>query len=225
MLRRPLRPRTRSSWLHLGRLAVALASWLIASPTLATPVVLYTFEDEEGDAVNAPSTVEDGLSAGAWLSDLSSISFVAGSPGLALSTNQWGVDAATGNALRFLLAPETEQTLALTGFGFDQMRSGTGPTSWSLLVAGSPVAGGDTSTSFQGREGALASLLVSAPTEIALIATGASSSAGTWRIDNFRLEGHWVAAVPEPSVAALLASGFALAAARQRPQRRRDRAA
>lgn len=221
MTRRSLRPGARSPRLRLGRLALACAAWLIASPTLATPIVLYTFEDEEGNAVNAPASVEPGLSAGAWLSDLGSISFVAGSPGLAISTNQWGVDEAAGNALRFLLTPETDQALLLTGFGFDQMRSGTGPTSWSLLVAGSPVAGGgDTSTSFQGREGVLASLLVAGPTEIALVATGASSSAGTWRIDNFRLEGHWVAAVPEPSVAALLASGLALTAAARHPRRR-----
>jgi hypothetical protein len=189
-------------------LAAALAAWLLAASATATPLLLYTFEDAEGEPVNAPSLLAEGLSAGAWTSDLGTLSFVAGNPGSALSTNQWSVDGNPGNALRLVIAPEAGHAFLLTEFGFDQMRSGTGPVAWSLQLDGVSVAEGETSTSFQARAGALADILVEGPVDIALVATGASSSAGTWRIDNFRLEGR-AAVVPEPSSAALLATGLA----------------
>ena len=59
--------------------------------------------------------------------------------------------------------------------------------------------------------------------ELALSGTGASSSVGTWRIDNFRLEGTRVPEpVPVPAPIGLLASGLVWLRCRAGQQRQAE---
>lgn len=194
---------------RLPRWSLLLLLTVLSAPAFqakAAPLLVYDFDDGAGGFANAPSLVAPGLTAGPWSVDLGSVGHVAGNPGRAISGTQW----LTGNAFRFSLAPTTDQILVLTGFSFDQQASGTGPTGWLLYLAETLIGSGGTSTSFQLQQALLANLLVHGPVEISLAAGGAGSNAGTWRIDNFRLEGHWAAAVPEPRAGLLLGIGLAM---------------
>ena len=190
--------------LCLASVVALIPLW--APPASSTPVVGFDFDGAGGVFELSPDTLAPGLAAAPW-SDLDGVfSSVAGNPGLALSSRSFH----DGNSLLFALSVLPGYVLALDGFAFDQRASASGPSNWALSIAGAQVANGTTSTSFAGRSGMLGLSGLAGDVVIALSGTGASSSAGTWRVDNFSLTGA-VSPVPlPPSLLLLLSSVLGL---------------
>jgi len=226
----PIRPvtssSTRFSSLTLRHAAVAAVFCCTLVPqhsaaATITPVLAYAFD--QGELFRATADhLADGLHANTWTLAAGGGTSTAGNPGRALSANGWDGD---GNAfvLRVSLAPG--HTLALTGFGFDERASGTGAQVWSLRIADVSLAEGRTHTSFT-RHAGLLSLPgpLSGQFDVVLAGWGASSGSGTWRMDNFFLEGQVLApagasphVIPLPGALALLAGPLLLCPRRRRP--------
>jgi hypothetical protein len=179
--------------------------WL-APPASAAQVLGYDFDGPGGALELSADTLAPGLSAAPW-SDLDGVlASAAGNPGLALSSRSFH----DGNGLILALTVLPGYVLTLDGFAFDQRASNTGPTSWGLSIAGAELANGTTSTTFADRSGVLGLGDLAGDIVIAVSGAGASSSAGTWRIDNFSLTGA-VNPVPlPPSLLFLLSSVIGL---------------
>lgn len=168
----------------------------------ATPLVSYDFDGPDGSFVNGPASVAAHLTASAWSDDDGTLSDYAGVSGRAVAASSWN----DGNAFRFALTVAPGYSLQLSSFGFEQRASSTGAKSWALTLDGATLASGTTSTSFAARSGGLALSALTDQLLFAVTGTGANSSTGTWRIDNFLFSGTLTAnAVPEPPAPLLLA--------------------
>lgn len=133
----------------------------------------------------------------------------------------------TTDYFAWTLAPTTGHTIDLVSFTYTGQASGTGPTSFALRSSvdsfgtsiGAPTATGTTitltSSSYQGLSG---------PIEFRLYGWGASSSSGTFSVNDFTFNGA-VSAVPEPSTYAALAGMASLGMAFVRRRRARGKAA
>jgi hypothetical protein len=195
-----------------------------SSAATVTPVLAYSFD--QGELFRStPDLLAEGLRAETWTLTTGVGSSAGGNPGRALSATRW--DGA-GNAflLRVNLAPG--HSLALTGFGFDERASSTGAQQWSLRIADVELAWGRTHTTFT-RHAGLVSLpgTLSGQFDVVLSGWGASSGSGTWRVDNFFLEGQVLGpagvatpvanhVIPLPPALALIAGPLLLLPARRR---------
>ncbi len=100
-----------------------------------------------------------------------------------------------GNAFILELVPAAGKTLTLCGIDFDERASGTGPASFELAVGGQAAFSAATSGSFSAHPMHSVSLAsaaawpVSDTVRLVLTGSGASSSGGTWRLDNVVLYG------------------------------------
>jgi uncharacterized protein len=197
----------------VGRAALALFSAVALALTLLPPgmasadghddpvrVALFDFE---GDTTE-PSEVHPAFEVSAMSLARGSVQFFAGNPGRAMAGTQWHED---DNYFQFEVEPPPEG-VELTGFSFDQNASGTGPTHWSVSIVDelddeqeTEVASGEASTSFGTRVADLSELdQRTDPFGVRIRGFGASSSGGTWRIDNVDLTGVTDAEGPEPSL-------------------------
>jgi hypothetical protein len=201
---------TRLPLRRFAALALLAALPLAGQAATVTPILAYSFD--QGELFRSqPDLLAPGLVAEAWVSAGSVATSTTGNPGRALSANGWNGD---GNAfvLRVRLAPG--HTLALSGFGFDERASGTGATAWQLSIADVTVASGPTHTVFT-RHAGLINLpgSLSGQFDVVLSGFGASSGSGTWRMDNFFLEGEVhsagaLPATPTPTPVPLPAGGL-----------------
>lgn len=182
--------------LYLAALASLFA--LGAESQIAT----YTFDGE----VQTPDTLDPMVTASSFsLSPSASLTFPAGNdptPADGISAKGWNV-AEGAKWWEFTITPAPGHLLNLVSMTFDDQRSSTGPLDWSLSINGITAATGlathDTfaanpmntvdlsGAEFQGVESAT----------VQLFGFSASSSSGTWRLDNVTLTGAAVA-VPEP---------------------------
>lgn len=133
--------------------------------------------------------------------------------------------AAGLNRLFFAIDVAPGFALDLTGYGFDEQGSGGGsrgfgPTDWQLFVGpgATPAASGAaTIGAFGTHAGALGFSGLTGRIDVVLLAFGAADNpagagnahTGSWRIDNFILEGA-VSAVPLPGALALFAGALPL---------------
>lgn len=180
-------------------IALALAAALTPRITPAATVVAFDFDDAALQFENAPAFVAPDLGASAWTDLDGTLTNLGGNPGKALAAKSFN----DGNTLHFTLGIAPGQTLYLDGFGFDAQVSASGPKLWTLSIAGDAIASGATATSFQSNGGNFAERRYTGPIEVALRGEGASSTSGTFRVDNFALSGR-VAAVPAAAWLALL---------------------
>ena len=178
----------------------------LSLPVTAGTVVQFNFDDGAGGFLNAPAFTAPQLTAGEWSDSDKSLGFAGGNPGQAVTATKFD----NGNTLGFTLSVADGFQLSLDGYGFDQRASATGPTAWSLLIAKTPAAGGTTVVNnFANASGTLDVAGLRGDVAIDLYADGAGTSQGTWRIDNFQLQGEVTPlAAPLPASLVLLASAL-----------------
>jgi len=169
----------------------------------ATPIVNFDFDDGSGGFLNAAALVAPGLSASAW-SDLDgTLTSFTGNPGRALAAKSWN----DGNALSFTLSAPPGLSWRFDDFSFDQRASSTGPLDWTLKMGGIVTANGSTTQGFTTVFGPGGLSGLAGDVLIELEAGGAPSATGTWRIDNFSLNGT-IMQVPEPATLLMLTTGL-----------------
>jgi hypothetical protein len=187
---------------------LACATLHVAPAAQAVVLARFNFENEGGIFTRTASVLDSALTTDAWLDDDGSIVSGTGNPGFALSTRGFN----DGNTLRLRVTPVAGLALRVTGFGFDQRVSASGPARWQLDLGNLNVAAGVTTTAFSRVGATFAAHIFTSPFEIAVRANGASSALGTLRVDNFTLEGSAlpvVASVPLPGAGLLLSGGLA----------------
>ena len=181
------------------RSAIFLATTACSSITAAsTTLVSYDFEDTAGSFENAPESSVLEVNPLPWVDARGSLTDFTGNPGRALAARNF----LDGNTMMLVVKLLPGVTLALDGYSFDHLASATGPVNWDLEINGTPIAGGATSTSFTALSGGLSLDNITDSVTVKLFGFGAASNSGTYRLDNFTLNGS-VSSVP-------LAPGFML---------------
>ncbi len=199
-------------------LLVPAAAGAMTSQTL----IRYDFQSP-GDASplfeNLPEQIAAGLDAGGWQLRDGTLGFAAGPGGiasdLAMLGRSWGTGGTPGNRFTLELSVISGKALQLDGFSFAEKASASGPTNWSFEVNGTGVAGGATAGGFVTRSGPLALGPLQGTVLLTLLAEGASSDNGSWRIDDFSLSGS-LTTVPLPTSLLLLACALPLLGRRPR---------
>ncbi|MBL7816216.1 MAG: T9SS type A sorting domain-containing protein [Saprospiraceae bacterium] len=181
-------------------LATLFSILCIDSSILSQTLALWEF-DSQTSATTTPTngTVSDATwSAG-------TITYPAGNSSVAtdkaISTTGFNTPSLNANKyLQFTISPNNNYAMSLGSISFYEQRSGTGPTSWVLrssldgyandLNAPSPST---TSTTFgttpQSVNLGIDFQYITTSVTFRIYAYGASSSAGTWRIDDLSVEG------------------------------------
>lgn len=193
------------------RALLAIPCALSLSAAEAATVVDYTFDDVANNFVNAPASLLGGVTAVPWQDADGTLASYTGNPGRALGARNFH----DGNALRLALQVPAGFALSLHAIAFDAQASTSGPTTWSASIGGVPVMSGATSTTFHHEAATFMLDALHGEIEVLLAGAGASSALGTWRIDNFNLNGT-LAPVPLPASAAMLAPALGLLASRRR---------
>jgi hypothetical protein len=141
--------------------------------------------------------------------------FSAGSGSYAISQSGWTGSAPGTNYFEFTLTPTSGFSVNLTSISFGNRSTTTGPTNYSFrsgsdsfvgnLNAGSLINDG----SWYASGTQSVSLTFTSATTFRLYASGASSAAGTFRVDDFTVNGS-ATAVPEPATVAAISGAVAL---------------
>ena len=208
-------------FLHLT-LALVLLLPPAARALTTGPLLRYDFQALNGGTVqfeNLPEQIDPALSAGGWQLRDGSLDSAAGPGGatdLAMLGRSWGGGGSPGNRFTLEITVAPGQALQLDGYSFTERASGSGPTGWSLEIDGATVAGGATASGFTTRSGPLSTGPLQGTLLLALLADGATSDSGSWRIDDFSLSGSLIA-VPLPFPLLFLASALPLLGWRCRP--------
>jgi hypothetical protein len=199
--------------LFRATLAFACAFACAIADARSAPILAFDFDGADGGFTDQPALLASGLTASGWSDRDGTLTDFAGNPGRAIAASGWN----DGNALRFVLTTAANAFLDLEGWSFDQRASASGPLGWRLRIGEILIAAGDTTLAFATMSGASMIRDLNGSFTVELEADGASSAAGTWRIDNFTLSGA-LRTVPEPATAGLAALAllcFALAGARR----------
>ena len=171
------------------------------APAQAETVLVYDFEDSNGDFDLNADLVASALDPAAWQVAASSIRDFSGNPGRAMASSGFS----TGNTFLLNVAVEPGTVVQLSGFAFDQLASASGPASWQLEINGFEVASGATTGSFSTESALFDFAPLTDAFVIGLSGAGASSNLGTFRVDNFTLSAN-IQPVPLPASSGLLAA-------------------
>ncbi|MCC7412689.1 MAG: hypothetical protein IT495_13820 [Gammaproteobacteria bacterium] len=190
---------TRSRPLVSGLL---IASLLGPANAAAATVLAYDFDDGAGGLRLAPAAEATFITAGPLADIDGTITDLTGVSGRAAAAKDWH----DGNAFVFALTVAPGVALVLEGLAFAERASASGPTAWSLAVAGTEVASGaTTSGTFGVHDQPLAGAPLTGLVTFTLAGSGATTASGTWRIDDLVLRGA-LHAVPLPAAGWLFAS-------------------
>lgn len=158
---------------------------LFLNGAAAATLVVFDFDDESGNFEITPEFTDTAISDALWSDDLGLLADFAGNPGRALATS--GFPA--GNALHLALILQPGFEITIDRIRFDLRASASGPGLWQIAAAGFTLASGVVTTSFDTYEAVIALLPAQQSLTLDLETQGASSSAGTLRIDNVELIG------------------------------------
>ena len=144
----------------------------------------------------APSTLDANLSNSSWTNSTSAWTSYAGSAGQAIGlSNSSGTPTIT---LTFNVA--NGYSLALTSFSFYQLRSATGAQNWSMTVNGTAVGSGTVPTTAANTGSLTPTNTISGLTGTitVVISLSGATGTGTYRLDDFTLNGSVTATACTP---------------------------
>jgi len=179
-------------------------------------IAVYSF-GTAGSPSAGVTSVASNLTASAFSGNLgtpgpggTSPLYTAGSGGGYFAAAAWTGTAPGSNYFEFTLTPNAGYTLAATSMTFGYRATSTGPTSFAVrssadAYASNLAAGSITGDSAWHSSGTLTITMsgINTPTTLRIFGSGASSSLGTFRVDDVTVTGS-VTAVPEPSAYAAL---------------------
>lgn len=214
-------------------LCLVLTLTLGAAP-LPAQLVTYSF-GPSSTPTTAPTFLDPQLNGSAFsglsgspATGSSSPVYAAGSGGSYFTASTWTGAAPGANYFEFTLTPAVGYEFSVTGASFGYRATSSGPIAFALRSSADGFAADLASGTFVADSTWYASGTVpvslaglDSATTFRLYGSGASSSLGTLRVDDFTLTGG-ATAVPEPSTWATLLGAAALAAA---AWRRRTRSA
>lgn len=203
------------------------------APAIQGQVLTYSFTGGS----TAPTTSHASLAgsvfsgnAGSPASGSSSPTFTAGTSGGYFSATGWTGSAPGTNYFQFTITPAEGFAVTLTSLSFGYRASSTGPNAIAFRSDADGYSTNLVSTSltrdstwYDSSSLTLTSTTFTTATTFRLYGSGASSTAGTFRVDDVRLNGSVVSAIPEPSTYAVIAGATSLLGAVWWRRRQRDR--
>ncbi|MBN1269925.1 MAG: hypothetical protein JXB04_10070 [Kiritimatiellae bacterium] len=155
-------------------------------------LVYYDFDtDDETPAFDTNAQyVANRLTEGGFANDPGPIGSSAGNPEQAAASSGWLVD----RYYYFTVVVEQGFQMTVTNIMFHDLRSGTGPSNWFVFCSadsyGSALAAGtNLTTSWTTNSEPVSYSVLTGTNTFRVAATNAGGSSGTWRLDNFRLQG------------------------------------
>ena len=201
------------SWILLLHLVVAAAT---PFPLRAVPLVTYSFNGSTGSETSFPADAQPTGASASFMTRGSGLT-ASGAAG-AFSSSGWttGVSTDPNDYYAFALTPNAGFSMTLTQLMLDEKRSLTGIRNWvvrsSLDSFSSDLATFSVPDDDLTRTGQTINLSASfasltSVTEFRIYGFGAEGAAGTWRVDNVKVEGSTklLSSVPETGSTALLA--------------------
>ncbi len=176
-------------------ICLGVAHTAIASSVLTS----FDFDSDSGGFTNGPDVVSDGLVVPGWYAATGSVSDFSGVAGRALAARNFS----SGNALVLEITIAPGFVVDVSGVAFDHLASASGPSLWTLHIAGADIVDGTTPSDFEHIEHAFGLGPISDTLRVELRGSGASSNNGTYRIDNFELRGS-LTPVPLPPAIVLI---------------------
>jgi len=156
-------------------------------------------------ATPVPGIINSNLLDSAWTNSNSAWGSSAGSSGQAITLTAGTI--ATKTITLFVKVKPGFQA-SVTSFNFWRQRSGTGPTNWAMTINGISVGSGTTPTSGAAIGTTTVSNAVSNQTgmlTVLITLTGITGTAGTFRIDDFTLNG---SVTPAPTLSSNMPTSF-----------------
>ena len=194
----------------LTTLVVATAL-TVSSPCRAATLLNFDF-DGNGGFTLAPDVLDANIMDASFSVELGTLTDFAGVSGRALGASQF----LNGNRIRLRLEFADQTLTILDTLSFALRRSSTGPQSWQTQVNSVTVGNGTVLTSFDSVTLPLNFDVTGDLIEIDISGFGASSNAGTLRLDNLVLSGS-TQVIPVPNALWLMLSA-ALVGLRSRRQ-------
>jgi len=188
-------------------------------------IAVYSF-GSAGSPTAGVTSVASNLTASAFSGNLgtpgpggTSPLYTAGSGGGYFAAASWTGTAPGSNYFEFTLTPNAGYALSASSMTFGYRATSTGPTSFAVrssvdAYASNLASGSITGDSAWHSSGTLTITMsgINTATTFRIFGSGASSSLGTFRVDDVTVSGS-VAAIPEPSIYAALLGVMALTGA------------
>jgi hypothetical protein len=154
-------------------------------------LLTYTFAGES----KSPAQTAEGISVSDIDNEAGDAGFVSGQPDDALTDTGWD----DGNVFRFEIIPEDNRRVGISSITFDERPSGTGPTDFEIYAESDKLSEKLRLGTGTTERGSWSNQTVEFPSDsptmvaeklvVTIEATGATSSRGTWRIDNVSADG------------------------------------
>ena len=177
-------------------LLICIASGLTIAVAFAQTLAQWNFDASTNTPTTSPANAT--ISAAAWTTDATT-TYSAGVTGQAMSTTKFNTASInTAKYLQFSVTPSANYGMVLGSISFYDQRSGTGPTSWVLRssldnYAANLTAAMTPPTAFAATPNSVDLGIefqnIATPVTFRIYAYGASSSVGTWRIDDLTIQG------------------------------------
>lgn len=188
-----------------ARLLAVFPLLLFFIPAHAAVLAAFDFDTSDGGFELEPENLHEALLSARVADSAGTLDDFSGVTGRALAARAFPA----GNAVGFTFEARPHKRFQARRFGFAARVSATGPTVLEIAFAGHEIGRIETTTGFVFHDIYLPAAAPAAEAELVLFGLGASSNAGTLRLDDVVLHGE-VHAVPLPPAAGLMLAGLAV---------------